>query len=175
MSDFNEFEDYEIDKDFLSDKTKKKRKNSKDKGNRGELTLVKLLNTRFNTQEFSRVVGSGNRWSHVAVVAKHYLGDICSPPNFKYLIECKFGYPQIDLCNTFDNGIPQLNEFLKQAEKDAGMAGKEPLVCWKKNHQPWLAVVKGLDRTFDYQLKYNDWVMVSLTKLLSLEDDFFLL
>jgi len=64
---------------------------------------------------------------------------------------------------------------LKQADRDAQKAGKMPMVCWKKNHQPWTAIVKDLPSLFEYQMQYREWSIISLTKLLSLADDFFLL
>ncbi len=171
----SDFDDYDVE-DVLGD-IPKKRKNSKAKGKRGELALCKMLNKRFPGHTFSRVVGSGNRWSHVAQVSKDYIGDVVCPPNFQFAIECKFGYPEIDLCSAFDGGEKLLDSFLEQAQEDGRRANKEPMLCWKKNRQPWLAFLrdKKIRRKSDYFMQYREWTVVPLSHLLSFQDGFFFL
>ena len=168
-----EFDDYEVE-DVLAGASRKKRKNSKRKGKSGELLLCKIFNKRFPGRTFSRTVGSGNRWSHVAQVSQDYIGDIVCPPNFNFVIECKFGYTEIELCNALDGGSKLLDSFLEQAHEDAQRSGKLPLLCWKKDRQPWIAFLR--DDTFqrhDYYMRYREWTATPLSNLLSAEDDFF--
>ena len=169
-----DFDGYEID--FGGNDDRPKRKNSKNKGKRGELALVKLFNKRFSTQEFSRVVGSGNRWSHVAYAKNDYIGDIVCPDNFRFSVECKFGYPDIELYKALDGGDKQLDGFLQQAKDDALRTNKSPLLCWKKDRRPFLAFVfmrQSLEDQFDIRLHYREWVVTTLSSLLALPDSFF--
>ena len=77
---------------------KKKRINSRSKGNSYEREVCKLLNERFETNEFSRTPGSGafatthNLPEHLKIY-----GDVITPIKFKYCIECKKGYNKEDI------------------------------------------------------------------------------
>lgn len=154
---------------------KKKRVNSKKKGNRVELELTKLLTTHFG-RDFSRSVGSGNRWGQVANLPSHakmtLTGDICSPEGFLWVIECKGGYEdQIDLNNALDGGCAKLDDFIQQSTHDNAQSGRKPIIIWKRSRKPWLAMLLKddlgeLKDKFEYLLKYRDWVMVPFEKLL---------
>jgi len=165
---------YEVDIDIFDDK-KKKKKNSKHKGKRGELALVKLLNERFDTSQFSRVVGSGNRWSQVECVTKDYIGDIVCPPNFRFTVECKNGYNELDMYVATQSKVALLDEFLDQASDDANRTGKQPLLCWKKDRQPWLAFLKAelVQKDLEYHVRYRDWLGTGLLAVLQLPTGFF--
>jgi len=170
-------EDWNID-DLLGNLNKERKPNtSKRKGSRGERELIKELSSRFSEHQFARVVGSGNRWSQVNLseeVKEIFTGDIICPPNFRFVVESKFGY-DIDLCSTFEKGNKELDEFLEQAERDSKRIKKEPLLCWKKSRLPWLAFLKThlvKQERFIYRLHYREWVGVSLAELLQLKDDF---
>jgi len=169
-------DDYDTD-DILGNSGGKKRKNSKSKGNRGESLIVKILNKRFNTNGFQRVPSSGARWSQVVVVSKDYVGDVIYVGNnqFKFCIESKIGYSEIDLCSALDGNLSKIDEFLKQAEKDAKRANKEPLLCWKKDRQPCVAFIKSylIREPFEYYMIYKDWTATSLANLLQFPDSFF--
>ena len=88
------FADLEVE-DILEHHVKKKKVNGKQKGNRTELHLCKMLTKHFE-EEFSRALGSGARTSQVAHLPEHakktLTGDICVPEGFKWVIECKGGY-----------------------------------------------------------------------------------
>jgi hypothetical protein len=93
----NEDEDFIVD-DLLSNLNQKKKKiNSKDKGRRGENTVVKTLIARFN-KPFSRTIGSGNRGSQVNLTeeAKQiFTGDLICPHSFIFCVEIKHGYHEV--------------------------------------------------------------------------------
>jgi len=170
----SDFDGYEVD-DVLSNDGRRKRKKSKSKGKRGELALVKLLNERFDTQAFSRVVGSGNRWSQVECVSKDYIGDIICPANFRFAIECKCGYQEVDTYAAIQGPVAALDSFLTQAEEDAKRSNRQPLLCWKKDRQSWLGFTKSnlLEENIEYQIKYRDWTGTGLSRLFLLPNDFF--
>lgn len=113
---------------------------SKDKGNRGERELAKLLTKHFG-KPFSRTVGSGNRWAQVEKANEAYLGDIVCPEGFPFSIECKSGYERITLQSILA-GNQQFRAFLDQAETDAKRVNKEPMLCFKQSRQPWLAFTR---------------------------------
>lgn len=175
------YDDLNVDDILKNRKKRKKAVNSKNKGKRGELQLVKLLNKRFkktivendeNAITFSRVVGSGNRWSHVANVSNDYIGDIVCPKDFKFCIECKFGYPEINLHNILNQKCKALDKFLKQAKDDAKRSKKKPLLCWKQDRQSWIAFFKEKDLNLSTEsyIEYKSWIGVPFDIVLLLPD-----
>lgn len=169
--------DFEIDPIGRKEKKKKKADGGK-KGKRVERNLAHILTDRFK-KEFSRSLGSGNRWSQIKnmpVHAKETLtGDLCCPVGFKFVIESKGGYSKIDLNGVFEIGNSELDSFMKQAEDDSIRIGKMPLLIWKKDRKPWMAFVKTKDLQGEYNFKliYKDWTAIPLIKLLELEDSYF--
>ncbi len=160
----------------ILDRPKRKKKvDGKAKGNRTELHLCKLLSDHFGS-EFSRAVGSGNRWSQVGHMPEHakkvFCGDLIVPEGFKWVIECKGGYEKdLDLSNALIGGLPRLDEFIEQVLKDADYSNRQPLICWKRNHKPWLCMVQvdllPAEEIFEYRLHYRDWLMIGLEELLA--------
>lgn len=178
-------EDADIE-DIFTEKTKKIK--SGKKGKRVELELVKSLNARFSQTlsknssfgKFSRSVGSGNRWGqqvHLSRTATNiYSGDIVCPDNFRFVLESKGGYNDIDLCSAFSGGSSDLDGFLKQVSDDASRCGRKPMLLWKKDRKPRIAFLKLKDSPeaeFEYEMKYREWKAVSYDDLLKQSDDFF--
>jgi hypothetical protein len=175
-----EDEDYAVE-DLLGDLNKrqdKKKKHSGRKGKRGESNIVKLLTERFQ-KPFSRVIGSGaHSRRNLSEEAKKILtGDIVAPNDFRFTIESKHGYGEIDLCNVFEGGHRLIDEFMEQAQRDADHLHRKPMLCWKKDRMPILAFLKQEDlpdfRDFKMHLCYNAWVAVSLSELLKKDNTFF--
>lgn len=181
-----ENEDLEIE-DIMAEKPNKKIK-SGIKGKRVELELVKALNSRFSKilsknptyGLFSRSVGSGNRWGqnvHLSKTATNiYSGDIVCPDNFKFVLESKGGYNNIDLCSVFSGSQSELDEFLKQVSSDSERCSRKPLLFWKKDRKPRLCFLKSKDlpeKEFLCLMKYKDWSIISYDDLIKFEDDFF--
>lgn len=163
--------------DILENNVKKKKKvDGKSKGDRTELHLCKALTKHFG-KEFSRALGSGSRWSQVQQLPEHakktLSGDICVPEGFKWVIECKGGYEDdINLTNVCDgNGIARLDEFIEQVSRDAEYCNRKPIILWKRNRKPWLAMIKWPDKPafgqIDY-ICYKRWLIVNFDKLLEI-------
>ena len=155
---------------------KPKRKNSGKKGKRGEGNLCQILSARFPDREaFSRVIGSGAHWREsLAEVAKQAMvGDIVCPAGFRFAIESKFGYDKIDLAAAFTSGNKQIDGFLEQVSKDAARSGRQPLLCWRKPRQQWIAFGKFAIASATYELKYREWRAVALAELLTQPDEYF--
>lgn len=125
----------------ISSLKKKKKKNSRAKGSTFERQIAKLLNEHLGTTEFSRTPGSG------AFATTHSLpdhlkiyGDLITPQNFRYCIECKKGYNNINLYSLYNNSS-EFWKFINQCQKDADKCGKLPLVIFKQDRQPTLAIL----------------------------------
>jgi len=168
-------EDFEIE-DILANLNKKeKRKNtSKKKGNRGENQLCDVLEKRFPGRTFFRVVGSGNRWSQVELTEETkgvFTGDIVCPPDFRFCLESKYGYEDIELWNLLQTGNKKVDEWLIKVEKDACFIGKQPMLCWRIPRKQHLAFLR-LEPQQDCYMKYHQWAVVSLASLLDRPDEF---
>lgn len=179
-------EDIEVE-NILGDKKPKKIKSGK-KGKRVELELIKSLNERFvkvlserpQAGKFSRSVGSGNRWGqrvHLSKAASDtYSGDIVCPEGFRFVLESKGGYNDIDLCSAFSGRQAELDSFLKQVSDDSERCGRRPLLLWKKDRKPRLAFLRSSDlegRSFSCSMKYGDWTALLYEDLMGLDDSFF--
>jgi|LSQX01.3.fsa_nt_gb Holliday junction resolvase len=161
---------------ILDNHKKKKKVDGKAKGDRTELNLCKLL-TKFFKVEFSKALGSGSRWSQVGHLPEHakktLTGDICVPEGFQWVMECKGGYENdLDLNRVCDGPIAILEEFIEQVSRDAEYSGRKPIICWKRNRKPWLAIVLHKDLVkhedkFEYLVCYREWRIVKFEDLLS--------
>ena len=179
--------DYDVDEIWKEPKKKKIKSGTKGKG--AERDVCKILNKRFSKLlsehtdwgTFSRTVGSGNRWGQNVKLSDQakdtYSGDICVPPTFKWVIESKKGYNDIDLCTAFAGKCRELDEFLTQVRDDATRTGRQPMLIWKKDRKPRLAFVRATTLCLNCpaapaMLHYNGWIAVPLEDLLTLPDSF---
>ena len=126
----------------LSDLRKKpKRKNSRKKGNTFELKIATVLNERFKTKEFNRSPGSGayatthNLPEHLKIY-----GDLITPMNFRFCIECKKGYPKENLYSLY-NHSSDFWGFIAQCEKDSVKSKRIPMVIFKQDRRQTLCIV----------------------------------
>ena len=133
-------DDYDLSK--LVKKSGRKRKNSRAKGLTFERKIVKMLNERFQTEEFCRTPGSG-AFATTHKLPKHLqvYGDIIGPKWFRFVIECKKGYPRENLAS-FLVKKSDLHAFIEQAWRDGIKANKDPLLIIQQDRQPILAITK---------------------------------
>ena len=127
--------------DLRNLRKKPKRKNSRTKGSTFERQIAKVLNDRFDTTEFSRSPGSG------AFATTHSLpdhlkiyGDLITPQKFKFCIECKKGYNNQNLYSLY-NYSSDTWKFIEQCEKDSQKCSRVPMVIFKQDRQPTLAII----------------------------------
>jgi Holliday junction resolvase len=126
--------------DISALKPKKKKVNSRSKGNTFERDIAKKLNTRFNTTEFSRTPGSGAfATTHALPDHLQIYGDLITPKNFKFCIECKKGYNKENLYSLY-NYSSDTWKFIEQCQKDSRKCGLLPLVIFKQDRQKILAI-----------------------------------
>lgn len=163
------------DSKLLKEKlSKKKRVNSRSKGNTFERKICALLNDRFNTTEFCRSPGSG------AFATTHSLpdylkvyGDLITPKNFKHIIECKKGYNKVNINSIFNNSS-ELWEFIKQSERDSQVSGKTSVIVYQQDRQPALIISRiGLFSRFSDTITFDQYEINLLEKILTLSDDYF--
>lgn len=131
-----------MDDNYDISKLKKKKKvNSRTKGSTFERDIAKILNKRFSTTEFCRTPGSGAfATTHSLPAHLQVHGDLITPQNFKYCIECKKGYNKENLYSLF-NYSSDFWKFIDQCEKDANKSGKFPLIIFKQDRQKTIAIV----------------------------------
>lgn len=181
-------DDFFIDDLSGGDGKKRKKIKSGVKGKRSERNVVNILNSRFSSildsnkdwGKFSRSVGSGNRHGQKVALPSQiehvFASDIVPPTNFKFSIESKSGYNDIDLCSAFINGHRKLDNFLKQVFEDAQRVKREPLLIWKKDRKDYLVFFlspKDLVEKIQYRMIYREWTIISLEKLLEFPDSLF--
>ena len=152
---------------------KKKRKvNSRRKGSNFERGIAKKLNGRFNTEEFMRSPGSG------AFATTHKLpqhikvhGDLITPQNFAFVIECKNGY-KLELDDPFRRKS-DFWSFIKQAERDSQASGKDMMVIYKKNARMELVIVDKPYPINDEMVVNKKYYIYNLKDFLALDDVYF--
>ena len=160
-------DDYDLSKLI---KKKKKRVNSRRKGNSFELQTCKLLNKTVDTKEFIRTPGSGAFAStHTLPEHLNIYGDIITPKTFKYTIECKKGYNKEDIYSLLYYRS-DFWKFIEQSEKDAQGSGLEPLLIFKQDRKAALAVAR--KESFGYlepSVDLKEYRMYLLEDLLKLD------
>ena len=153
----------------IKSKKKTKRINSRKKGNAFELKIAALLNHRFGTEEFCRSPGSG-AFATTHNLPKHLkiYGDLLTPENFKFTIECKKGYNKENLCSFFKPNS-EIKKFIKQAEKDAEFAGKLPMILIKQDRSITIVITKQVEyiQYSSNTLFYRDYLIAPLDEFLS--------
>lgn len=129
-------DNYEISEDEF----KKKRKNSKVKGNSFERKVCKILNEHFQTQEFCRSPGSG-AFANTHKLPEQFkiYGDLLTPKNFKYSIEIKKGYSDISVSDIFDKKS-KLWMFVRQSKSDANSGKRKWMVIWQQDRKKILCI-----------------------------------
>lgn len=156
--------------------------NSKKKGNAFENQVCHILRERFN-DEFSRVPASGaiatTRKDHLEENAMLVLaGDIITPEDFKFCIECKsrkeFSFWEL----LGDAKNIEWQDWWEQCYEDAQKCNRLELVIVKYNNRKLLAFLRYSyqDLMLQHGIKfatYDGFIVVLLDKLLELNREFF--
>lgn len=165
----------------LSKLKKKKRLNSKNKGNTFQRKVAGLFNERFKSTEFCPTPGSG------AFATTHTLpdylkihGDLITPKDFSFCLELKFGYNKENLGSLF-NSKSEFWSFIDQVNRDSKSAKKEPLLIFRQNNRSTLCVLKSYSNlNLDCLKPYikiirvnEEYIITELSNLFQLEDKFF--
>lgn len=155
---------------------KRKKINSRKKGNTFELRVAKLFNEKFSTQEFCRSPGSGAfATTHSLPEYLKIYGDLITPQGFKYIIECKKGYSKESL-DSLLNPKSIVSSFVEQAERDAKKSKKSALILISQDRRPIISILR---RDESLQIELSNYILTKnylityLTDLLSLSNSFF--
>ena len=141
-------DDYDLSK--LQEKDK--RINSRNKGNTFERKMAKMLNARFGVKEFNRSPGSG-AYATTHSLPEHLKihGDLITPKDFKFCIECKKGYNNENIYSLLDYSS-DLWGFIAQCEKDSEKSCKMPLILYQQDRRPILAITRS--NSFDQSIPH---------------------
>lgn len=180
MNDFN-LDDIP-DNPFDDEPHKKKRVNSKKKGNRWELKIAKDLSSRYH-DEFRRVpqsggfVGGKNRTRNMFLredAKEIFAGDLICPPWFTFAIECKDYADSPKMHNLLSIGDKDLDDWIKQAKTDADFAKKKWLVIFNiTRKQAFCCLDKKLFDATVPDLNYpNNYIVYKKTIIID-KDKFF--
>lgn len=154
---------------------KKKRKNSKKKGNKFERDLATILNEKFDTKDFCRTPGSGAfATTHTLPEHLRVYGDLITPLNFKYTIESKVGYNKESIISLFnENSI--LSQMILQARRDGEKSKKLFLLIIKQDYQKAIVVSNdnGLESHLNKVLKFNDLILFEFDEMITLDRELF--
>jgi Holliday junction resolvase len=154
-------------------KTKKaKRVNSRTKGNSFERKIANILNEALGTTEFCRSPGSG-AFATVHKLPDHLQlgGDLLTPKDFPFVIECKKGY-QFKIAELLDSKS-QFREILDKINKEASKHFKEPLLIFQQDRKQILCVVMSHrveehKDTVNIHIEDMDYTILSLDRLLTI-------
>lgn len=171
-------------------KKQRKRVNSGAKGDGWENLVAKLFSRRFK-RDFSKMPDSGARGTtgKLDPRAKEVLtSDIICPEGFVWTVECKKGY-DIDLwsiygCHLFKGrkkDVDLLEYFTSQALNEALSVNKKPIVIYRKDNRPAIAMLKidtGGDEIFncikpEIYAVWDGWYIISLYELLKAPNELF--
>lgn len=161
--------------------------NGKSKGNSYERDISNKLSERFEKhtgieKSFRRNIDSGSFFG-----AKNFyrtkthdldnacFGDIMTPKDFKYTIECKNYKTAPTLSLIMKGKIKQWDEWIKQSEHDAENANKKPLLIMKYNGVNSMIVTKECLKSFNVNpyVLYGEYKIYLLDEFLTIPDSFF--
>lgn len=158
---------------------KKKKINSRAKGNRFENKVAKLLNERFQTEDFCRTPGSG-AFATTHKLPKHLqlYGDLITPLKFKFIIECKSGYNEERICDLL-NPNSNISNMIATAFRDSKKSCKNFLFIIGQDRRKPSVITNDfhLEVGGDYfrgKIKGEAVIMYSLEDLLNANDSYFL-
>ena len=153
--------------------SKKRRVNSKRKGNAFERKIAKLLNERLGTKEFSRTPGSGAFATSHKNLPEHLKiqGDLITPSQFPFIVECKNGY-DVQIDDLFKRKS-DFKSFVKQAQSDAKSAGKEWMVIYQKTRRMAIVIVGKPYSTSPELCLNSEYFIYPLNEFLKLPNEVF--
>jgi hypothetical protein len=156
-------------------KNKKKRLNSKNKGNTFQRKIAQIFNEHLQTEEFAPTPGSGAfATTHNLPQHLQIYGDLITPKNFNFVLECKKGYNKENIGSTFtDKSL--IRDALAQVERDAKKCNKIPLVIFQQDRKDILCVIpctsfqdQFLSKLSYYVVLKKEYIIIKLKELLSI-------
>jgi|TARA_B100001094_G_scaffold322758_1_gene372565 hypothetical protein len=157
--------------------------NSNKKGKSWELEASHLLQEYFGGT-FNRVPRSGAMFGGKNIkyakgqrkdVKEIMSGDIICPEDFPFSVEAK-SYGSFNFSKLYDGKSKVLDEWIEQADSDAVLSDREPLILMKFNYKGAYAVFRRYgyknegDRIIlfdDYTLYKNEYIITSIKNFLN--------
>lgn len=165
---------------------RKKRINSKSKGNVFERKISTALSKRFeaktglvtafrrNADSGSFFGGSNKHRTETHDLDKASFGDIITPTNFNFSIECKHYKEAPTFSSLISQNWKTLDGWIEQAEQDAASSGKQSAIIVKFNLVPEIVVLRTLPAGIKQSIiNYKDFVIISLEDWLMMDDSIF--
>jgi hypothetical protein len=158
---------------------------SKNKGNNFERKTAKAFSARFSqytglTSAWRRDITSGSFFgkSNQSRLISHgsenaNFGDLLGPENFKYSLECKHYKAPPSLNAIIKQDWKLLDEWISQAQQDAGNAGKIWMIVIKFNNIDEFVLIPELFGTLQSVFNYKKYFAVSLKAMFEQPDDYF--
>jgi hypothetical protein len=159
--------------------------NSKSKGNTFERKIANLFSERFKLvtgkdQSFRRNIDSGsffggtnNKRTLTHDLDKAIFGDIISPNNFKYSIECKHYATTPSLAAIFKQSCKEWDKWIAQAFQDGDAANRIPIIIVKYNKIEELIILSDLPDNLSFIVRYKKCYVATLSAFLELENSSF--
>lgn len=169
----------EVDIGVKTNKTKKKKINSKKKGSNNENECRKILDARFTFTNFHRSPSSGAFTGGANFYRKEqlndsqnlvFVGDVyCSREDFKFTIEHK-AYAEASFWDLF-NESSDLHSWMAQAQHDADSVKKSPMLIVKFNNKKRIVFLH--EKPKEPVFSHRNWNCYWLEDLLKEENKFF--
>lgn len=155
-----------VSEDGLKLLTKKKRINSRTKGNSFERKIADILNKHYDTTDFMRTPGSG-AFATTHKLPKHLQveGDLITPKDYPWLIECKKGYKFTisDLMNTKS----KFWEIIDKVNNQSIAIDKKPILIFQQNRQDIYCMLPTMNVIHMHgNLDFNFWTIIPLRNFL---------
>jgi hypothetical protein len=159
---------------------KKKKVNSRAKGNRFENKIAKTLNERFDTKEFCRTPGSGAfATTHKLPEYLKVYGDLITPEKFRFIIECKKGYNDEQVSDLL-NPKSTISKMIAQSHRDSKKSSRKFLLLIGQNRKEPIAITNELSLpvkgpSFVGSVGDVQVAMFRLSDLVNIDDSYFFL
>jgi len=164
----------EVSAEDLLKLKKKKRVNSRTKGNTFERKVAAILNDHHNTSDFCRTPGSGAfATTHKLPIHLQVKGDLITPKNYPFIIECKKGYKF--LISDLFNDTSDFRKIVDKLEKEASSCSKLPLLIFQQDRKSiyCLSTINDVTRCINlssissYLLLGDRYLMLPLSEFLA--------
>lgn len=170
-----------------TDAPKKKRVNGKAKGNSYEREISNKLSKRFEKitgieKSFRRNVDSGSFFggknktrTDSYDLNNACFGDIMTPINFKFTLECKFYHDAPTITSLMKQNVKNWDDWIEQSESDAESGNKKQFLIVKYNNVPEMVIIKDdlTNYNMSYCIIYKNYKVYNLNDILTLPDEFF--
>lgn len=151
--------------------------NSKTKGSSFEREICKLLSEHFklpfvrNPNSFGSGAWSSSHKTE-GLDLENISGDIITPKGFKFNLECKKGYGNLNITSLMEGLKEPIKSFVFQCNKDCLRTDKLPLVIWKPDRAPILAITLAelIPKYEPFRIYAEGYVILGLEALLQETD-----